>query len=97
MRDGALVTPRTEGILDGITRAVLLEEAARGGIAVEERDVVPTELRDADEAFVSSSVRGIVPIASVDGHAVGSGGRGPITHRLQRLYAERIERECGAG
>jgi branched-subunit amino acid aminotransferase/4-amino-4-deoxychorismate lyase len=70
-REGeTLVTPSLEvGILAGETRAALLELAARGGQAVEE-GVYPLErLLAADEVFTSSSVREIIPVVAVDGHA----------------------------
>jgi branched-chain amino acid aminotransferase len=96
VRGGRVETPKSHGILDGITRSVVLEEAARHGVEVVELDLPPQALYAADEAFISSSIRGILPIATVDGRKVASGVRGPLTRRLQELYQARVLRECGA-
>ncbi len=96
VREGRILTPRSDGILEGITRAVIFEEARRAGIPIAEEIIEPDALRAADEAFLTSSVRGIVPIASVDGVELGGGRRGPVTKRLQGLYLERLDRESGA-
>lgn len=93
VRGGRLGTPRPEGILDGVTRAVVIEEARAASIPIEERDFLPHELAGADEAFITSSVRGVLPIATVDGRPIGLGRRGPLTRRLQELYEARVEKE----
>jgi branched-chain amino acid aminotransferase len=87
-------TPRAEGILDGITRGVLFEEARAAGLGIGETNIPPEALFSADEAFITSSIRGVVPVARVNDRRVGSGRRGPITLRLQELYQARMEREC---
>jgi branched-chain amino acid aminotransferase len=89
-------TPRDEGILDGITRAVLFEEAEAAGLAIGETNIPPEALFTADEAFITSTVKGVVPVARVNGRRLGSGRRGPITLRLQELYQLRMERECSS-
>ncbi|HVR73673.1 MAG TPA: aminotransferase class IV [Planctomycetota bacterium] len=94
-KDDLVWTPNTFGILDGITRAVLFEEAARAGITLGETNIPPEALFTADEVFITSSIRGIVPVTRVNGRTVGSGKRGPITHRMQEVYAARVEEECG--
>jgi len=88
-------TPNAFGILDGITRGVLFEEAAEAGLALGETNIPPEALFSADEVFITSSIKGVVPVASVNGKTIGSGTRGPITRRFQELYAARVERECG--
>ncbi|MBI4604211.1 MAG: aminotransferase class IV [Planctomycetes bacterium] len=94
-------TPHAFGILDGITRGVLFEEAALAGIPLGETNIPPEALFSADEVFITSSIRGVVPVTRVNGRAVGfgtaAGLRGPLTKRLQELYAARVERECGGG
>ncbi|MEM7263262.1 MAG: aminotransferase class IV [Planctomycetota bacterium] len=95
VKDGVLATPRCEGILEGITRAVILAEARDDGIPVEEREIAPEEFLNADEAFISSSVRGIVPISQVGETSIADGRRGPITRRLQALYQKRVDESCG--
>ena len=87
-------TPHAYGILDGITRGVLFEEAAAVGIRIGETNIPPEALFSADEVFFTGSIKGVVPVGRVNGRTIGSGRRGPITHRLQVLDAARMEREC---
>jgi branched-chain amino acid aminotransferase len=89
-------TPHPYGILDGITRAVLFEEAKEAGIALGETNIPPEALFSADEVFFTGSIKGVVPVGRVNGRTIGSGRRGPITRRFQELYASRVERDCGA-
>lgn len=86
-------TPHAFGILDGITRAVVLEEATAAGIRIGETNIPPEALFSADEVFITSSIRGVVPVTSVNGRPIGTGSRGPITRRLQELYLGRVARE----
>ncbi len=100
VRNGVLITPAIEsGLLAGITRAAVIELATQMGIGVEERVVKVDELRRADELFLTSSVRGIMPVASVDGVAIGrsaatpardassgSGAGGPVADALRAAY-----------
>jgi len=80
---GRLITPSEEsGILPGITREAVLELAQAKGIEAVEGDIPAADLRRADEAFLTTSVREIVPIVSVDGKPVGSGKPGSVTERL---------------
>ena len=84
---GQLCTPGSDvGILDGITRAKVLELARGAGITVVERRIQPDELRGADEAFLTSATRGVLPITTIDGRPVAGGAPGPVTRRLMALY-----------
>jgi branched-chain amino acid aminotransferase len=88
---GMVWTPPLEtGILDGITRAKVIEICAHEGIPVREQPMRPDDLRGADEAFLTASIRGVMPIRSVDGRAVGAVCPGPTTARLMALYAGRL-------
>ena len=99
VKDSFIWTPRPWGILDGITRAVLFEEAEAAGIPISETDIPPEALFNADEVFITSSVKGVVPVCIVNGRGVGvaretdKGRRGPVTHTLQKLYQARMENE----
>lgn len=93
---GFVRTPGAFGILDGITRAVVLEECRREGIPVEEGRISAEQLLGVEEAFITSSVRGIVPVTRINGQVVGDGAVGSRTREILRLYEERIARECGA-
>jgi branched-chain amino acid aminotransferase len=86
---GVLVTPPVEaGILPGITRARLLELAGVQGIACQEKTLTVAELLAADEVFISSSIREVVPVVRVDGMPVGGGQPGPLARRLLTVYRE---------
>jgi branched-chain amino acid aminotransferase len=88
VRKGQLQTPSLEvGILDGVTRGKVLGLARASGI--ESREVpflAPSDLSAADEVFLTSAIRGILPVTTVDGVLVGSGRPGPITGKLLVLY-----------
>src|SRR5262249_36357528 len=74
IEQGALVTPPLEaGILPGVTRQVVLELARSLGLPVREEPVAVKDLLEADEAFLTSTLKEIVPIATIDSRAVGSG------------------------
>jgi len=85
-RGRTLFTPALElGILAGVTRAMLVEEARGLGYEVEEGAFLLAELAGADEAFTSSSIREVMPVVELDGRPVG---RGPAADELQaRLRA----------
>jgi branched-chain amino acid aminotransferase len=91
-----LRTPGTHGILDGITRAVVIEEARAAGIEVDESGIPAQEIFNADEVFITSSIRGIVPVTRVDGRPIGSGRPGELTRELLGIYGRRVARDCGA-
>ncbi|HET7552011.1 MAG TPA: aminotransferase class IV [Gemmatimonadaceae bacterium] len=92
---GALVAPPLScGVLPGITREAIIELAATRGVQVTERRVEPSELAGADEAFLTSSLRGIAPLVRMDGRAIGSGSVGPLTRDLSAAYTELVESEC---
>ncbi|TVR23241.1 MAG: hypothetical protein EA387_07325 [Nitriliruptor sp.] len=82
--DGRLVTaPVSAGILAGVTRTALCEVAAGCGLVVEERTLEREELLAAEEALLTSAVRGVQPLVSVDARAIGDGAAGPVTARLR--------------
>ena len=65
--------PATDGCLPGITREVLLEEIRIPGISVVERSLMPEELLAADEVFITSSTRNLLPVREIDGHVLHAG------------------------
>ncbi len=82
---GELVTPPLEaGILAGITRGRVLALAAEQGIAVRFRALTIAELQQADELFLTSTIREIVPVVRVDGLTIGDGKPSEITRKLHR-------------
>ncbi|MBI2267092.1 MAG: aminotransferase class IV [Armatimonadetes bacterium] len=92
--DGILRTPNLEsGILQGITRAVVLEVCAHLGIPVREGAYSAQDMERATEAFLTNSISEILPIASLGGKPVGEGKPGKITKALAQGYREQISRE----
>jgi branched-chain amino acid aminotransferase len=95
VRDGELVTtPEQAGILPGITRSHLMRAADSLGIAVAERDIAEKDLFAADEVFISSTIREVLPVARVDGRSIGSGVPGPVTRRIHEGFRAAVG-ACG--
>jgi len=87
--DGTLVTPpESDGILLGITRETVLSVAAQLGIPIKLESLPLDAIKRAAEVFVSSSIRELLPVVSVDGAAVGAGEPGPVTLRLLSAFRE---------
>ncbi len=90
---GRIVTPELQGgLLAGITREVVCELAADGGQVVLETRVSPDALRSAEEVFLTSSVRGIMPVTRLDGRTLGDGTAGPTTRGLLARYGGYLAR-----
>jgi branched-chain amino acid aminotransferase len=89
---GELRTPTTVSCPEGITRAAVLELAAAAGIACSTGDYTLPQLYAADEAFVTGTMGGLVPVLAVDGRIIGDGA-GPLTKRLTGLYADLTRRD----
>lgn len=84
---GVLRTPPlAAGILEGVTRGVVLRLARGLGLRAEEVPLRPEDLEGADEVFITSTVREIVPVTRLGAHPVGAGGPGPVTLRLHRAF-----------
>lgn len=91
VRDEVLRTPRGN-VLEGITRSTMLELAGELGLKAEEADLAVDDLHDADEAFLSTTAGGVMPVATVDGKPLRHGtGPGPISLRLRTEYWARRE------
>lgn len=90
---GSLLTAGA-GVLEGITRSIVLRLAASAEIAVELSAPRADQAPSWEEAFLTSSSRGIVPVVSLGERPVGSARPGPITRTLMRSYASYVEREA---
>jgi branched-chain amino acid aminotransferase len=91
VRDGALFTPPLEDrILNSITRARVIEESG-----ATEAACTLDDLRGAEEAFIASTVREVMPIAAIDDVQLPA-APGPVTEDARERLARRIERELGA-
>jgi branched-chain amino acid aminotransferase len=90
-KDGRLATPpESAGILVGITRACVLRAAQALGVPVDERELLPDDVYGADEVFITSSIREILPVVRVDDRTVGSGAPGPLSRALHRRFRESV-------
>ncbi len=87
VKEGVLITPK-EDVLGGITRKVVLDLARSAGIPVEEREVSSEELLGADEVFITSSFKDIVPIAFIDGRTIAGNAPGALTRRLMQEFTD---------
>jgi branched-chain amino acid aminotransferase len=96
-----LVTPPERRILSGVTRRHAIEAAAEAGLRVEVADLPMDRLLTADEIFITSSIREIVPVVRViDGErttTIGAGVPGPAVRRLHRAFRARLGGGSGAG
>ncbi len=89
VKDGVVLTPPvTEGILPGITRSYLLRSAEALGIPLRITTLTRGDLAGADEVFVTSTVREVLPVVVVDAREVSDGKPGPMTRALHRRFRE---------
>jgi len=87
VRDGTVMTPpKGTQMLPGITRDLVLELAAQYGRPCREADIREAELREADEIWLTSSTREIVPVTTLDGKPVGNGSPGPVWKTMIEQY-----------
>ena len=94
VRDGEVWTSTGEHCLDGITRRKVLDLCLANGIPAYERDFTTNEVSTADEAFVTGTFAGLIPVVEFDGEPMSQGQRGPMCERLQSLYTELLRSEC---
>lgn len=90
VKTGQVLTPPLEaGLLAGLTREFLFEIGAARGIPIREATLFDADLFSADEAFLTSTTREVVPIVRVDGTSIASGTPGPVTLALLDAFRER--------
>lgn len=90
--DGVLLTPpKGNDILPGITRDLVVEIAQDNFMPLEQRRIVVDELRQAEEVWLTSSTREVLPVIELDGRKVGKGEPGSVWVRMNALYQERKE------
>jgi D-alanine transaminase len=98
VKDGSLVTPpKGPYLLPGITRDLILELAAVQGIAHHEASISVAELEQAEEVWLTSSTREILPVTTLNDQQVGIGRPGPLWRRMMAAYQKYKQalRECG--
>jgi branched-chain amino acid aminotransferase len=92
VKKGILQTPSLEtGILEGITRDLVLHLARKGKIPTEELLMRPRDLLRADECFITNTTVEVLPVTVIDGQPVGNGRPGPITERLMQAYRSEVQ------
>ena len=98
VRKNRLTTPRLEeGLLEGITRGAVLGLARRDGIETTEEALGPDDLRQADEAFLTGTLKGVLPIRRCDGWPIRHGRPGAITLRIVGLFRDLAQARANAG
>ena len=90
VRKGKLYTPDLTSALDGITRDTLIQFASEIGIPVIEKRITRDEIYTADEAFFTGTAAEVTPIRELDNRTIGSGSRGPVTARLQKMFFDTV-------
>ncbi|WP_193214545.1 branched-chain-amino-acid transaminase [Luteolibacter marinus] len=89
LRDGVMYTPLvSDGALDGITRRVIFELAAKLGVKIEERSLTRYDLFVADEFFLTGTAAEVIPVVSLDCRTIGDGTPGPQTKRFIAAFKE---------
>lgn len=88
--DELLTPPESAGILPGITRAHLLEVAKELGVAVRFEELPEASVLDADEVFISSSIREVLPVVRVDEKTIGDGKPGAMTRKLHSAFRKAV-------
>ena len=90
VRDGEILTPKPHDILRGVSRGYCMELAHTAGVAVRETDIEPYDVRQASEAWYTSTSIAMMPITRFDGAPVGSGTPGPIYRRLLSAWSTSV-------
>jgi branched-chain amino acid aminotransferase len=94
VRDGELWTSSGLYCLAGITRGNIIDVARQMGLSVREKSFSLTQAYSAEEAFVTGTFAGVMPVGEIDGRQIGQGTRGPITATLYEGYKALVERVC---
>jgi branched-chain amino acid aminotransferase len=96
VRGGRLLTPSVEsGILDGITRGLVLQLATDLGIPSEETRLTVEDLTRAEECFLTNTTQEVLPVTQVDARMIGNGRPGEITRRLHASFRACLDRLLG--
>ncbi len=92
--NGEVWTSSGDYCLGGITRGKIIELCRLNGLPVFEKNFSLTEVYSADEAFVTGTFAGLVPVREIDGRKIGSSVPGPMVQQLQQWYGAMLEAEC---
>jgi len=97
VRKGEVWTSTGNYCLGGITRGNVITLCREQAIPVYEKDFSLTDVYGAEEAFVTGTFAGLVPVTEIDGRRLGDGKRGPMVQRLQQLYMQLMKQESQKG
>jgi branched-chain amino acid aminotransferase len=97
IKDNKVITSSGQYCIDGVTRGAVLSICEEENIASSQTNFSLFDVYSADEAFVTGTFAGLVPVCSVDGREIGDGKRGPMVEKLQQFYMQLLERECADG
>lgn len=97
VRKGEVWTSTGKYCLGGITRGNVIRLCREQDIPVYEKDFSLTDVYGAEEAFVTGTFAGLVPVTEIDGRRMGDGKRGPMARRLQQLYMQLVKQESQKG
>jgi branched-chain amino acid aminotransferase len=96
VRFGKVLTPPCYlGLLWGVTRQMLFDCAQRLGVACEERPLTRHDIYNAEEAFLTSTIKEVLPIVKVDGRRIGTGNPGPVARQFLQAFRVYVEEELG--
>lgn len=97
VRRGEVVTPELEaGLLEGVTRRFLFDLGRQVGIPIREAVLHEADLTGADEAFLTSTTREVLPVVQVGSDVIGAGEPGPLTRRLHEAFVRAAHQEARA-
>ena len=92
VRNSEVWTSTGEYCLNGVTRGAIIDLCRVNNITVFEKNFLTDEVYKSDEAFVTGTFAGVLPVTVVDDHILSDGKRGPLTEKLQNLYRSEIDR-----
>jgi branched-chain amino acid aminotransferase len=95
VRDDEVWTSTGQYCMNGITRGKVIEVCEKNGIPVLQKNFSLVDVYDADEAFVTGTFAGLIPVRSVDGRTIGDGKSNPMTDHLRDLYHRLIAEVVG--
>ena len=97
VRQGCIISPpKSHLILPGITRDLIIELAKKHDMPVAEQEITEADLKSADEIWLSSSTKEVVPVVSLNGHPLADGRPGPVWRRMAHHYVAFKRALCGA-
>ena len=97
VRGGVVLTPGTaDGILEGITRKVIIDLCRAHGVPIHEKTLQRHDVYVADECFLTGSAAEVIPVTKIDGRTIGSGDPGPVTRNLMERFHRHVREYKGA-